>query len=294
MTNRGNFDWSSIASAFGSIGANAGTSANQFGANLGKIIGAGAAIAAGLAAKAAAESSGTFNIQINGMKAVKLDDLALDGAKINALVVAGPDRVIVSQGDTPDITIDGDEAARGALRFALKDGTLAVLSPKGFIGQAGTTTIRITIPRLKSIIAAGSGSVEIDQLTGSKKGKARVVIAGSGDLSISNAALEKLTLTIAGSGAASIAGGSANHMKLTIAGSGALAAEAFSVATLEAHIAGSGSAELASDGAVSGSIVGSGSLTIHGDAICDIKQRGSGQLRQIRRAKVVKMGKAGK
>merc|ERR1712026_649887 len=96
-------------------------------------------------------------------------------------------------------------------------------------------------------------------------GAANVTVAGSGTVKIARLEAESLDLTIAGSGDIT-ASGSAGSLDLTVAGSGKAAMAELEVDRAEVSIAGSGDAEFASDGPVEASIMGSGTVTVNGNA----------------------------
>ncbi|MFA6218810.1 MAG: head GIN domain-containing protein [Erythrobacter sp.] len=214
-----------------------------------------------------------MHVRIGDEDAVPLSELDLDGKAPTELVLAGPDRVIVSEGDRLGIDVSGDEAAVEALRFSLDGDTLGIVRGKDGWKDKGTATIRVTLPDLRSIVLAGSGSVEAATLTG----KAGVTIAGSGKASVAKVTAEKLDLTIAGSGDFEAAG-TADSLDLTVAGSGRARMTGLKVETADISVAGSGDTEFSSDGKVDASIMGSGMVTVHGRANCTVSAMGSGRL----------------
>jgi hypothetical protein len=214
-----------------------------------------------------------MNIRIGDEDAVPLSDLDLDGKAPTELVLASPDRVIVSEGKKLDIAVSGDQEAVDALRFSLDGDTLGIVRGKDGWKDKGTATIRVTLPGLTGMVLAGSGSIEADSL----KGKADVTIAGSGKATVAKVSADKLDLTIAGSGDFEAAG-SATALDMTVAGSGRARMAGLKVETADISVAGSGDTEFSSDGKVEASIVGSGTVTVHGRASCTVSAMGSGTL----------------
>lgn len=227
-------------------------------------------------AVAAATGLGGCNgsITINDKEGVPLSDLDMAGKAPTELIVAGPDRVIVSEGDALDIDVSGDAAAVEALRFTLDDTTLGIMREKGQWRDKGTATVRVTMPALEKLVVAGSGSVEAARLAGSPE----VTIAGSGTARTAQVEADTLDVTIAGSGSYEAAG-RAQTLNLTIAGSGSANMAGLKVDEAEITIAGSGDADFASDGTVEAKVMGSGDVTVTGTAKCTINSMGSGTLR---------------
>lgn len=229
---------------------------------------------AALALAAAVSGCGNgFNIQIGDEDGVPLADLDQTGAAPTKLVLAGPDKVVIREGNALDIQVSGDDEAVEALRFKLEDGTLGIMREKGWKGK-GTATVAVTMPPAREIVLAGSGDITAPALVD----EAEVNIAGSGKVAVARVAASKLQVNVMGSGTMSAAG-SVETLDFNVAGSGTLKTRELKVGRAEINIAGSGGGEFASDGRVEARIAGSGDVTVHGRADCAIKAMGSGQVR---------------
>jgi len=214
------------------------------------------------------------DIKINDTEGVPLAELDMSGDPPTEVVLAGPDNVIISDGDTLDIQVEGDEDAVAALRFSLEDGTLGIHREKDGWDGKGTATVNVTMPSPEELVIAGSGSLEAASLAG----KSSVTIAGSGSAATKSVSADKLEVTVAGSGTYT-AGGTAKSLELTVAGAGSAKMAGLKSESAEVTIAGSGSAEFASDGEVDANIVGSGDVTVTGDATCTVSSIGSGRVK---------------
>lgn len=213
-------------------------------------------------------------ISFNGRKGVPLDDLDLGGTAPLAITLLGPDTVRVVRGEKLTISVDGDREAR--LRFALADGKLGIAREDWKTGSTDrTATISITLPELREIVLAGSGTLIADQLGGADDG--RIVIAGTGLVEARAVRTRKLAVDVVGSGTLR-AGGRADTMKLVLAGSGAAEMDGLSVDDATVDVAGSGKARFASNGQVNANITGSGEVRVFGRATCKVKSLGSGKL----------------
>ncbi|MBD3729975.1 MAG: DUF2807 domain-containing protein [Sphingomonadales bacterium] len=215
------------------------------------------------------------NIEINDSKGVPLSELDLAGKTPGGIVLAGPDDVVVTDGDKLAITVEGEAADH--VRFTLDDDALGIMREKGNWSDKGKAIVRVTMPTPHEITIAGSGTVTAQSLKASPKGKTGVTIAGSGDAKVATIDADTLDLTIAGSGTFTGAG-AAKSLKLTVAGSGTAATEGLKVEKAEVTVAGSGSAAFASDGKVEANIMGSGEVKVAGNATCTVKSMGSGKL----------------
>lgn len=213
------------------------------------------------------------NISINGEKGVPLAELDYVGKTPSGIVLAGPDSVAVVTGPALKIEVSGDPEAVAALRFSLKDDTLGVMRAKDADKTKGKAQVAVTLPSLRTITLAGSGTLEAAQLSGN----ASVTIAGSGTADTRGVDAEALDVTIAGSGTYRAAGKAA-RLDLTVAGSGSADMAGLAVGDADVTIAGSGNASFASDGKVDATVMGSGDVTVTGEAKCTIKSMGSGRL----------------
>lgn len=232
----------------------------------------GIAPVAALAASAMLAGCDT-HISIGDNNGVPLAELDLSGEAPTELAVVGPDNVVVTTGNKLDIDVSGDQAAVDALRFSLEDGALGISRERDSGKDLGKATVRVTMPSLTALTVAGSGSVEVAEVTGT----AEVTIAGSGSAKIAKVEASTLDLTIAGSGDVEAAG-TVEKLDMTIAGSGSGRMAGLAVQTADISVVGSGSTEFSSDGKVDANIMGSGSVTVNGAASCTVSAMGSGKL----------------
>lgn len=237
--------------------------------NLARLVAATAVL--GLAMGASACKDGTFTI--NGEKGVPLAELDMSGPAPSEVAMLGPDEVHVRKGDKLAITVEGDEKARDALRFTLKDGTLGI-ARQNWKSDGGHASITVTMPTPSRLVMAGSGKLTSEALAGEKAG---ITVAGSGDVDAGTIEVGSLNVDVAGSGSLRGAG-KAKSLHLTVAGSGNADLDGLNVDEAKVDVAGSGKTRFASDGTVSADIVGSGEVRVRGRATCKVSSVGSGKL----------------
>jgi len=213
-------------------------------------------------------------ISINGKTGVPLAELDTKGKTPTEIVLAGPDNVVVTDGDTLKIEVTGDARAADAVRFTIDDEALGIMREKNSGDKLGKATVHVTLPRLTKVTLAGSGTIDAQSLVGD----AEVTVAGSGAVKTAKVTAESLDVTIAGSGSYTAAG-TAKSLDLDVAGSGNSKMAGLKVGSADVSVAGSGSASFASDGKVDANIVGSGDITVIGNATCTVSSNGSGKLR---------------
>ena len=213
-------------------------------------------------------------IMVNGDEGVPLAELDMTGDAPTELVVAGPDRIVVSDGARLDIDVEGDAAVVDSLRFTLSDGTLGILREgESWRRGDGIATVRVTMPSPSKIVLAGSGAITAQ----SRATEAEVDIAGSGRLDVNRLAAESLNVNVLGSGTFGAAG-TATALDLNIAGSGNVESPTLKVDRASINIMGAGDAAFASDGTVDAKIMGSGNVVVTGRATCTVKAMGSGKV----------------
>lgn len=214
-----------------------------------------------------------MDISINDNDGVPLAELDMSGDAPTNLVLASPDSVVVTEGDTLSIELDGDADAQELVRFTNEDGTLAIMREGGKWSDSGSAMVLVTMPAPESITIAGSGSVESAKVAD----ETALTIAGSGSVKVSEVAASKVDATIAGSGSMSAAG-TTDQLDLNVVGSGSGDMSGLSVDKAEVTVAGSGDASFASDGEVEATIMGSGTVNVTGSAKCTVESMGSGSL----------------
>lgn len=225
---------------------------------------------AALALGTALGGCGGADISINGEKGVPLAELDKTGPAPRELVLSSGDTVILTEGDSFDLSVEGENT--DALRFVRDDKLIGITREKGSNGK-GAATIRITMPPPEEVVIAGSGVVKAQSLASA----ATINIGGSGTVAFERLAADKLDINIGGNGNVKGAG-TAKALNLVIGGSGNIDLSALKTDTADVSIGGSGDVTFASDGTVEANIAGSGDVTVNGSAKCTVNAFGSGKL----------------
>ena len=221
----------------------------------------------------AVSSCDGMNIRVGDKDGVPLAELDTSGAAPTGVVLAGPDTLMVTEGDTLDIKVEGDKAAVDSLRFTLEDDTLGIMREKNSWKAGGTAIVRVTMPLPEEVTIAGSGTATLPGMAS----KAQVTIGGSGTVDVGTLSGESLEITIGGSGTVK-AKGAVKSLTMTVGGSGRAEMAGLKVDKAEINVGGSGDAEFASDGTVEANVAGSGDIVVNGSAKCNIQAFGSGTL----------------
>jgi hypothetical protein len=213
------------------------------------------------------------NVKLNGKEGVRLSELNLSGEAPREVVLLGPDKVDIRNGEKLAIEVEGSDDAKERMRFVLDDGSLGILRDKSHWNDDGTATVIITMPAPAKLTIAGSGAMS----SASVSDQPEINVLGSGTLDLPSVAAAKMEVNLAGSGTLKAAG-SAEKLDLNVMGSGSAKMGALKAAKASINVAGSGNAIFASDGDVDANIMGSGNVTVRGRARCKVKTMGSGHL----------------
>lgn len=207
------------------------------------------------------------------VQGVPLSELDMSGDAPSEIELAGPDRVVISDGDSLQITLEGDDEAGSALRFDREGNSLTIARDREVYRGDEHAIVLITMPSPSNLEIAGSGEIS----AASMASIAEIEIAGSGDVTVERIDAEKLTVEIAGSGSVEAAG-QAEELEVEIAGSGDVNLAELQAQNVSVAIAGSGDVKVSSDGQVDASIAGSGDVVVIGSASCSVQSAGSGSV----------------
>jgi hypothetical protein len=221
--------------------------------------------------------AGCDNVSVNvgDDKGVPLAELDLSGPAPTGIALGSGDTVILTEGDTLAITIEGDDKAKEDLRFFRDKETLGIGRKSGLMGNKGGTpaTIRVTMAAPKELIIGGSGTILAQRLAAN----AELAMGGSGTITFTEFAGDTLQISIGGSGKVKGAG-TAKRLQVNIGGKGDVDLAGLKTERGEVSIGGSGDVAFASDGTVEASIAGSGTVKVTGRAKCTANSFGSGKL----------------
>lgn len=204
---------------------------------------------------------------------VPLGELDLSGDPPTRILLAGPDQVVISEGEEWVITLSGNAEAGEALRFDREGEDLAIARDRAVYDGRDRAVIEITLPSTSALAIAGSGQIRSATLAP----EGSIEIAGSGTVAVDQIASQSLEIEIAGSGDVS-ATGRTDRLSVEIMGSGDVNLAGLEADDVSIEIAGSGDVEVASNGSVAAEIAGSGDITITGSATCSVQSAGSGSL----------------
>lgn len=229
-------------------------------------------VALAIAGSLAGCNGGDF--KFNGKEGVPLSELDLLGEAPSEVTLLGPDTVDIRDGEKLSIQVEGSDEAKDRMRFALDNGSLAILRKNSeWGGEDGHATVIVTMPAPAKLTLAGSGKMTAASVSDNPE----INVAGSGSLELPSVNAKSMKVNVAGSGTLKAAGAT-DKLELSVLGSGTADLGALKVGNADVSVMGSGDATFASDGEVNANIMGSGDVTVRGRARCKVKTMGSGSL----------------
>ena len=136
--------------------------------------------------------------------------------------------------------------------------------------------VNVSAPTLNGLILSGSGEIKV--LHPYRPSNARLVVSGSGSMTINQLETNNIDASISGSGELIVFDGSAKHEDADISGSGRIDLLGISARTARTEISGSGSVKLNVSDELTSRISGSGTVYYRGNPVVNTTVSGSGRV----------------
>ena len=189
---------------------------------------------------------------IRGSGPVVTRTLNLDD--IRGLAVSGSQNVVLTQGTSQEVTVEGQANLIDILSTGVKDGIWEVRFTEN-VRNVDNFTVFVTVPDVDQIKVSGSGNVSSD-----------------GDLD-----LNELSIAVSGSGSVSLAG-SVDEQTAIVSGSGEISNYSLSSRQTTATVSGSGEVRITATETLNATVSGSGAIRYRGDPAVNSTVSGSGRV----------------
>lgn len=198
-------------------------------------------------------------------------------ADFTGVAVRGSDNVDVRVGTGFSVRAEGPAKELDRLRIAREGDVLKVgrVDQPGLHWGGDRVTVFVTMPRIVSAEASGSGDLKIDRVDGQSFTGS---VAGSGDLDIAALGVREAKFSVAGSGDIT-AKGTVGSFEASVAGSGNVDARGVKTGSADVSIIGSGDVRADVAGTAKVDLTGSGNADLGKAARCDTTKTGSGEVR---------------
>ncbi len=196
------------------------------------------------------------------------------------VALSGSMDLVVRQGATQSVELQVDDNLLPFLETEVvgsgDDAKLQVRWKRGLsIYNARTAKVSVTVPKLTSLAASGSGDMTVEPF---ETPSLSIRVSGSSDTRLQKLTTAELDISISGSGDVDGAG-TATKLKIGVSGSGDVKLGAMKSDDVQISIAGSGDASVHADKALQVRIAGSGDVTYTGNAATvNAKVAGSGSV----------------
>ncbi|MGL4541496.1 MAG: head GIN domain-containing protein [Polymorphobacter sp.] len=206
--------------------------------------------------------------------AARAEERSFPVTGFDRLASSGSADITVTTGKVPSVRVEASKDTLDRLDIRVDGSTLRIGMKKNIWGNwnSGDIKIAVTVPMLRSVDLAGSGSLTVDRI---KVPEFSASISGSGEASLPSLDADKVKLSIAGSGEFDAAG-RCGDAHVNISGSGDVRIAKLQCATLHASIAGSGDLDAYATATANISVAGSGDVRVRGGAKCSTSKAGSG------------------
>ena len=173
----------------------------------------------------------------------------------------------------------GPADALDRLTVEAQNGRL-VIGMKQFAGDdkrrtpLGTVTVRINAANLRSATLVGAGSLQIDQLKGTR---VSIGLRGPGKLVVGKVTTDRLAVAMIGNGTMTL-GGTAKDAQMTLSGAGAVDAGALAVDALVSDSEGAGDHLFRAVKSAAVTTRGLGKVVVLGKPVCTVRNTSSGSV----------------
>ncbi len=201
-------------------------------------------------------------------------------SNFSGVEVSGPYNVFISQGDSYNVRIEGDENLLEYIEIKQNGDVLEISSRDGYnLNPRAPIKVYVTMPRIEQLDVAGSGSI-VAQTKITNNTQLDINVGGSGDITLAEVDAPEIHSEIGGSGSIRLKG-KTEKFSAEIAGSGEVHAFDLMSETTNVQIAGSGDAEVFASKKVEVSIAGSGDVQYKGNPSVKQSKAGSGDVRKV-------------
>ena len=213
---------------------------------------------------------------VKGSGIVKTESRNVSG--FSSISVSIPANVIVVQGETEGVVLEGDDNILPLIETVVDDRQLQIcFNEKNLSIRTSALKLIVSAKAVEGLSVAGAGDMHAARL---RSATLKVRISGSGNTTIGNLDTDNLIVSVAGSGNFT-AGGKARNVETRIAGSGDMKIGKLEASTVKVSVAGSGDATVWAKESLTVSVAGSGDVKYYGDAKVSQSIAGSGSVKRL-------------
>ena len=218
--------------------------------------------------------------ELVGSGNVKTETRQVSG--FHALELAAFGNVIVTQGDTEGLTVEGEDNLLPVIRTEVDgQGTLHLgLKTKESVRATKPLVFKLSVKTLDHLVISGSGNFSARTLAMKGGGDFDVLVSGSGNVSVEGLTAAGLKVSLQGSGSLTFKG-SVDHQVVTLAGSGDIDAVELKTKSTDITLSGSGDCDVWATDKLKVEVTGSGDVTYSGAPTVNKQVTGSGSVEAL-------------
>jgi hypothetical protein len=195
------------------------------------------------------------------------------------IALSGSVNVQLAYGNSPTITVEGDENILPYIETLVENGTLVIRTKnKTGIKSKSKLIVYASLTKIEELRVSGSGNI-----TGNgdftNDGNTSLSVSGSGNINLGIETFNETKIAISGSGNVTLNGKSTNNIDATISGSGNIDCSGVSCNDVFAKVSGSGNIKVYANKSIDAKVSGSGNIYYKGSATnINLKSAGSGKI----------------
>lgn len=197
-------------------------------------------------------------------------------ADVTEVEVKGVGTLIITLGETEELTVTAETAVLPKIKTAVSNGRLTI-EPDGSFSTTEEVTYDLTIKELRAIVVEGSAEVEAEALATEEL---RLEAGGSASITVTELEVDKLEVTIEGSATVELAG-SATEQRVEIEGSGSYEAEELASQDAIVIVDGAGEATVQVSDTLEAEAGGAGTIEYTGDPTVNATTSGAGEVEPL-------------
>lgn len=200
---------------------------------------------------------------------------------LRTLRVDYPADVIIRQGETEQVVIEGDDNLLPQLQAVVRFGELQFGNSEtnwnSRVTPSQIVKLTFTVKNLREINFSSAGTVRVEGLT---TDALTVSLNGAGDVTLNDLEAQRLELNQSGAGNITV-NGTAQNLSLRISGLGSLEAANLHAQTAEVRISGAGNATVWAEENLTLNISGAGSVRYYGSPAVSEQISGAGSAEKL-------------
>ncbi len=199
-----------------------------------------------------------------------------DVAAVTEVEFSGNGQLLVIPGDTPSLTITGDDNVVPLIESDVSGRKLKLRVRSGYSVRTSTPIkYTLTVPKLSKLSVSGSGNAQVERMAGET---VSVRLSGAGSAIVNGLECKALSVTVSGSGNAKVSG-TAQSVKARVSGAGEFHGIGVQAKAADVQVSGSGNVSVWAAEKLKARASGAGNVNYKGNPQVEQRSSGAGKVR---------------